>query len=371
MNRTSQIPEPASSPNRQVTRYADLAGADLQDTLSRRRLLVRTGTLLLTGGLMLTFCPQLAVRHVLAQDNDEAYLMTDGNLFDARRNRDVPYRLYTPEPLTGVYPVILVSHGIGGSRDVMPYLGRYLAEHGYVVVVMQHVGSDSSVWEHELLLDDIYVALRRAMWDANAAILRFQDVGFVLDEVAAWNRDGPLAGHLDLDRIGMAGHSYGGVSTMVAAGQRMGPGGSWFLKEPRIKAGVVMSPNVPIQGGNLDATYRAVDIPLFHITGTKDGNAVPGDREFDPIQRTFPYEALSIPDQYLLVLDGAGHNAFSGLEIGPHAHGPEVETRYTQAVEEGALLFFDAYVKDDAAAEAALRETFASGLSSDDRFEWK
>lgn len=151
----------------------------------------------------------------------------------------------------------------------------------------------------------------------------------------------------------------------------MGPGGAWFFKDPRVKAGVVLSPNVPIQGGDLDAIYRAIDIPLFHITGTKDGNAVPGDREFDPIQRTYPYRALKIPDQYLLVLNDAGHNAFSGLEIGPHAHGPEVQTRYTDAVEEAVLLFFDAYLKGDAAAKTDLRETFPSSLLPDDRFEWK
>jgi hypothetical protein len=132
-----------------------------------------------------------------------------------------------------------------------------------------------------------------------------------------------------------------------------------------------MSPNVPIQGGNLAALYRDIEIPLFHITGTKDGNAVPGNKEFDPVQRTIPYETLTIPDQYLLVLDGAEHNAFSGLEHGPHAHGAEKETRYTCAVQKGAVLFFDAYLKGDAIAVAVLRHTFKSNLKPTDRFEWK
>lgn len=158
---------------------------------------------------------------------------------------------------------------------------------------------------------------------------------------------------------------------MVAAGQRMGPGGQWSFKEPGIHAGLVMSPNIPIQGGELAALYRDIDIPLFHITGTKDGNAVPGNKEFDPKQRTLPYEALTIPHQYLLVLDGACHNAFSGLKHGPHAHGPEEETRYTRVVQDGAVLFFDAYLNGKTAALAALRHEFQSSLEPTDRFEWK
>lgn len=299
------------------------------------------------------------------------YIKGDGSFHDKSRDRTVPYRLYAPALRDGARPVILVSHGIGGTRESMPYLGRGLAENGYVTLHLQHPGTDSSVWKNANSLPDVYRALREAMWDANAALLRFQDVPFAVHELARLNREGTLAGQLDLARIGMAGHSYGGVSTMVAAGQRMGPGGQWFFKEASITAGLVMSPNVPIQGGNLAELYRDIKIPLFHITGTKDGNAIPGNNEFDPIQRTMPYETLTIPHQYLLVLDGADHNAFSGLEHGPHAHGAEKQTRYTRAVQEGAVLFFDAHLKGDAAAAAALRHTFQSSLEPTDRFEWK
>ena len=295
----------------------------------------------------------------------------DGTLLDHSRAREVPYRVFAPQPLAGPYPVILISHGVGGSRAAMPYLGRALAEHGYVAFHLQHRGSDELVWQHATTFAGVYEALRKAMWDGDAAQARFQDVPFVVRELARLNAHGPLAGHLDLTRIGMAGHSYGGVSTMVAAGQRMGPGGQWFFKEPRIKAGVVMSPGVPIQGGDLATLYRDINVPLFHITGTKDGSAVPGNPEFDPIQRTKPYAALSIPHQYLLVLKDAGHNAFSGLEHGPHAHGAPIDTRYTRAVARGAVLFFDAYVKGDAAAETELRQAYKASLEPADRFEWK
>lgn len=299
------------------------------------------------------------------------YKMADGAFEDRPRGRTVPYRMYLPEPLAGPHPVVLVSHGVGGARTSMPYLGRALAQHGFVAVHLQHPGSDDSVWRGETSREGVYRRLREAMFDGAAAQARFADVPFVLNELARMNVSGPLAGRLDLTRVGMAGHSYGGVSTMVAAGQRMGPNGAWFYKDKRVKAGFVMSPGVPIQGGDLAALYRDIDIPLFHATGTKDGNAVPGNPEFDPVRRTIPYQTLNIPHQYLLVLKDAGHNAFSGLEHGPHAHGAEVETRYTRALAEAAVLFFDAYVKGDAAAEKSLREAFKGRLDPADRFEWK
>ncbi|TIP81891.1 MAG: hypothetical protein E5X63_26510 [Mesorhizobium sp.] len=179
------------------------------------------------------------------------------------RSRIVPYRLYALAPLSGAYPVILVSHGIGGLREAMPYLVRRLAESGYMAVHLQHTGTDSSIWQHANSLAEVCRILREAMWDANAARARFQDVPFALRELARMNGEGRLAGRLDLTPIGMAGHSYGGVSTMVAAGQRMGPGGQWFFKEPRIRAGLVMSPNIPVQGGELVALYRDMRIPQF------------------------------------------------------------------------------------------------------------
>ena len=36
-----------------------------------------------------------------------------------------------------------VSHGLGGSHEGYAYLGRHLASHGYVVVHVTHLGSDT------------------------------------------------------------------------------------------------------------------------------------------------------------------------------------------------------------------------------------
>lgn len=52
---------------------------------------------------------------------------------DGKRERTIPIRVYFPA--TGkAAPVILFSHGLGGSRDNNPYLGKHWAARGYVVV---------------------------------------------------------------------------------------------------------------------------------------------------------------------------------------------------------------------------------------------
>src|SRR5581483_4684895 len=66
---------------------------------------------------------------------------------DAKRHRDVPVKIYYPKTGDGPFPVIVFSHGLGGSREGYEYLGNYWASHGYVSVHLQHLGSDDSVWK--------------------------------------------------------------------------------------------------------------------------------------------------------------------------------------------------------------------------------
>ncbi len=54
-------------------------------------------------------------------------------LFDKARERKIPCTIYYPRE-DGVFPVIIFSHGIGGSKDDYVYLGKFWAEHGYVCI---------------------------------------------------------------------------------------------------------------------------------------------------------------------------------------------------------------------------------------------
>ena len=61
---------------------------------------------------------------------------------DAPRNRQVPVKLYYPKTSPGPCPVIVFSHGLGGSRDGYEYLGRHWAEQGQVAIHVTHPGSN-------------------------------------------------------------------------------------------------------------------------------------------------------------------------------------------------------------------------------------
>ena len=66
---------------------------------------------------------------------------------DAARDRSVPAKLYLPASAQlgeGTVPLVVFSHGIGGSKDGYSYLGRYFAAQGYASLHVQN-GSTVSV----------------------------------------------------------------------------------------------------------------------------------------------------------------------------------------------------------------------------------
>jgi len=135
----------------------------------------------------------------------------DLDWFDESRQRAVPVRLYWPEGAERV-PLVVFSHGIGGSRQGYSYLGEYFAANGMASLHLQHVGSDRSLWTGNPItligrLND--AALERE------ALERVRDLSFALDQLLAHESFGA---RVDRRRIAAAGHSYGANTAMLAAG---------------------------------------------------------------------------------------------------------------------------------------------------------
>jgi predicted dienelactone hydrolase len=283
-----------------------------------------------------------------------------GMFVDTARDRKIPYKIDYPKPLEGQHAVIILSHPLGGSRDSNEALARHLAGHGFIVVRIQHQGSDDGLLQG---IRDRRMApfrLAQSLRDPRNAQNRFLDTLFVVSELPNLNSaDKQLKGHLNLQALGMAGHSYGATSTMVAAGERVGAISASF-KVPMLKAGLLMSPS-PSETSNVERAYGDISIPLFHMTGTLDESLVEG-RNVHASDRTKPYRLLSISNQYLLVLNGADHIAFSN-----ESH----DKRYMVAVLNGALAFFQAYLNDDRNAENWLRNEYKKTLAEGDEFEYK
>jgi predicted dienelactone hydrolase len=81
----------------------------------------------------------------LSVTSGDAIRWMDLTVADSARKRDIPIRVYIPSGKSPG-PVVLFSHGLGGSREGSAYLGKHWAGHGYWAVFLQHPGSDTSAW---------------------------------------------------------------------------------------------------------------------------------------------------------------------------------------------------------------------------------
>ncbi len=194
----------------------------------------------------------------------------DVTVSDAKRSREIPIRIYLPSKAEAA-PIVIFSPGLGGTRAGSEYLGDHWAQRGYVVVFVQHPGSDDSVWKNKPI-SEVMPAMKEAASLENLR-LRLDDVKCVLDQLEQWNNDAnnELHGRVDLTHVGMSGHSFGAVTTQFLSGQKpiIGAG----LTDPRIKAAVIMSPSVP-RIGNPNAAFADVKIPWMLLTGTKDDSPI-------------------------------------------------------------------------------------------------
>lgn len=290
--------------------------------------------------------------------------IVDLTVCDAERQRNIPIRVYLPAEKSPA-PVVLFSHGLGGSREGSVYLGRHWAARGYAAVFLQHPGSDTAVWQSKPP-DQRLSAMQQAASLANF-MLRVKDVPVVLDQLDRWNKTGGqvLAGRLDLMRIGMSGHSFGAVTTQAVSGQSTGWGKMSFT-DPRIKAAIAFSPSSPRQGAPPQA-FGKVKIPWLLMTGTKDV-AIIGDADLKSRLAVFP--ALPPGGKYELALYGAEHSAFTDRALPG-----DVEPRnpnHHRAVLALSTAFWDAWLREDAAARAWLDgDGPRAVLEKDDRWQTK
>jgi predicted dienelactone hydrolase len=270
-----------------------------------------------------------------------------GEWRDASRDRTVPVRIYYPAQGAGPFPVIVFSHGLGGSRDGYRYLGERWASRGYVSVHPQHPGSDKEV----LRSLTPFRAMQRAAADPRNALDRPKDISFVIDQLATLNGKAgfPLKGKLDLGRIGVGGHSFGAYTALASAGRILQPPltGPIDLSDNRIKACVALS--APVKSKERDCPgYAAFMVPCLHMTGTKDDSPIGNT---PAALRRIPYDCIPGPDQYLVTFEGGDHMVFSGRFAERPRPNDELFQRLTMVA---TTAFWDAYLKGDPAAKAYL-----------------
>jgi predicted dienelactone hydrolase len=283
---------------------------------------------------------------------------------DAARDRDVPAKIYFPKSGAQL-PIIIFSHGLGGSREGYEYLGRHWAGCGYVSVHLQHRGSDDGVWKDAGPADRMR-GMREAAANLQNIANRPKDVSFAIDQMLAINTASasPLKGRLDVKHIGIAGHSFGGYTTMAVAGQFFPLAN---FADPRVTCAIQMSAPVA-RPAQRDAAYLKITMPVFHMTGTRDDSPI-GDTK--AAERRIPYDKMSAAETCLLILKDGDHMVFSGRERADEAASRQ-DDAFHRLICAGSTAFWDAWLRGDASAHAWLMDgAFAKQLGASGTFETK
>ncbi len=142
------------------------------------------------------------------------------------------YENAEPADLSETYPLVLLNHGFGTSKIYQTSQAENLASHGYIVASIDHTYStfgtvfpDETLTTkrtyEEKLVDKEYRDMVGKAWT--------DDVLFTIDQLErmhAGEIPSKLQGKMDLDHIGVFGHSFGGAASYDAT------------HDPRIKAGI-------------------------------------------------------------------------------------------------------------------------------------
>ena len=214
----------------------------------------------------------------------------------------------------GPYPLVVLSHGYGGTPVAMSWLAENLASKGYVVVAAHHVDppyGDGAKFVGPLLLRPL-------------------DIAFLAHAVQTRTRrgDAVFAGLVDPGRVALAGYSMGGYGVLTVAGAGLSPqaaqavpggylaayarGGpkAGALRILGLKAVVAIS---PAGGGGRFAIWddeglRGLAAPTLLIVGSQDKTV-----SYAAVRSIFE-RAVGAPRD-LLVLKEAGHSI--GMDAAP------------------------------------------------------
>jgi len=272
------------------------------------------------------------------------------------------------------FPVIIFSHGGGGTYDSNTMHCEELASKGYIVVGISHTYESTVVkFPDGRIKTSIDTAqhknfIERRKQNDQGIVEAFEDVSFVLDQLALLEQDSSsfFYQRLDLEHIGIFGQSRGGsVATAMCR------------RDQRIKACVNMD-------GSLfgpDAT-KPFDKPCcFLLAGesVKMFDRPMTRKEWKTFRISVPQEEQMVKERYLLgfqkiaqgqqdkyifVINGAGHLDLADIAIlakyavpmivrpiiqmalsGPLGCGPIDGLRVIHIVDAYLANFFDKYLK--------------------------
>lgn len=229
-----------------------------------------------------------------------------------------------PDRSGGPYPLIVFSHGYSADPEVYGALLAHWAAAGYVVAAPEFplTGTHSPCGAI-----------------AGDVVNQPEDVSAVIDFMvrASARRGGRLGGMVDAHAIGVAGHSNGGITTYGVAANTA-------VRDPRVKAAEILAGTAEkYPKGRYDFANAP---PLLFVHGSED-ELIPYEDGVAGFNRARGPKAL-------LTVTGGNHGSSAALSD------PAAEPTVLQATTD----FFDAYLRDDAAARRRLPDDQVAGVAT-------
>ncbi|MGK7874040.1 MAG: alpha/beta hydrolase [Xenococcaceae cyanobacterium] len=254
-------------------------------------------------------------------------------LIDQSRDRKFQVDLYKPQRWRpGKTPVVVISHGLASSPEDFGKRAQHLASYGYLVALPQHPGSDFTQ------LQAMLAGYSREIFKLNEFIDRPLDVSYVLDELERRNQF-EFQGKLNLQEVGVFGHSFGGYTALAVAGAQIDfeqlekdcdriiwdpnlslllqcralklPRKAYNFRDNRVKAVLAANPvNSSIFGPK---GLSRIQIPVLLGAGSQDP-ATPA-----VLEQIRSFTWLTAPNKYLALVEGQAHVNFSQLDAGTKA----------------------------------------------------
>ncbi|MEL0068026.1 MAG: hypothetical protein VW874_07165 [Gammaproteobacteria bacterium] len=220
------------------------------------------------------------------------------------------------------YPLIVLAHGSSahGVYDIAH--ANQLARHGYIVAVVMYGDNRSAS-----LMGGNY----------SLQFLRSLITKAVVDSLVSSEQFGP---YIDADNIGISGHSFGGFTALTSAGAKAN-GHPESVVDPRTKAIVLAAPWVGRNDqeqryyvfGEQNETLKNVSAPTISFVASKDTVTTP--------ESIYPAMQLLSGPTYVIELVDQPHVFEDGSWLDRN---------------NWEVIFFNAYLKNDATALAMLKE---------------